>query len=384
VHALVNARVFTGTEWLTGHALLLQDGRIAALVPEDGLPPAAARQDLGGRLLAPGFIDLQVNGGGGVLFNDAPAPETIARIGAAHRRFGTTGFLATLITTDRAAMAQAREAAREALRIGMPGLLGLHFEGPHLNPARKGIHDVRHMRPMEDDDQALLIPAGTGHTLVTLAPEGVPIERIRALVEAGVRVSAGHTDATYDQLQAAIDAGLSGFTHLFNAMSQLSAREPGAVGTALADPQCWCGIILDGHHVHEASARIAWQAKAKGKLFLVTDAMPPAGTDATSFVLGGRKIEVRGGRCTSADGVLAGSALDMASAVRNAVRQVGIPLEDALAMASLVPAQFLGIEHERGRIAPGLQADLVLLDDDLRVSATWIGGDVAWVERPRA
>jgi N-acetylglucosamine-6-phosphate deacetylase len=380
VRALVNARTLTATGWRTGHALLLEAGRIRDLVSEDEIPRRATRQDLGGLLLAPGFIDLQVNGGGGVLFNDAPAPETIARIGAAHRRFGTTGFLATLITTDRATMAQAAEAAREALRAAMPGMLGVHFEGPHLNPARRGVHEARHMRPMGDEDQAFLMPAGTGRTLVTLAPESVPIERIRTLVAAGVRVSAGHTDAGYQKLRAAIDAGLSGFTHLFNAMSPLTSREPGAVGTALADPHTWCGIILDGHHVHDASARIAWQAKAKGKLFLITDAMPPVGTGVTSFTLAGRRIEVQDGRCTSEDGVLAGSVLDMASAVRNAVQRIGIPLEEALNMASSVPAEFLGTGQERGRIAPGLDADLVLLDRDLQVRATWIRGEVEWVE----
>jgi N-acetylglucosamine-6-phosphate deacetylase len=379
VRALVNARILAGAEWRTGHALLLEAGRIRDLVPESEASRSATRQDLGGLLLAPGFIDLQVNGGGGVLFNDAPTLETIARIGAAHRRFGTTGFLATLITTDRATMAQAADAARGALRAAVPGMLGLHFEGPHLNPARKGVHDARHMRPMEDEDQALLMPEGAGRTLVTLAPECVPTERIRALAAAGIRVSAGHTDAGHAQLCAAIDAGLSGFTHLFNAMSPLSSREPGALGTALADPRAWCGIILDGHHVHATSARIAWRAKAKGRLFLVTDAMAPVGTDATSFMLGGRRIEVEGGRCTDEDGVLAGSVLDMASAVRNAVQRIGIPLEEALAMASSVPAAFLGVAHERGRIAPGLRADLVLLDHDLRVRATWIAGEAACV-----
>jgi N-acetylglucosamine-6-phosphate deacetylase len=380
VRALVNARILAGAEWRTGHAVLLEAGWIRDLVPETEVPRSVARQDLGGLLLAPGFIDLQVNGGGGVLFNDAPTPATIARIGAAHRRFGTTGFLATLITTDRATMAQAADAARWALQAAAPGMLGLHFEGPHLNPARKGVHDARHMRPMEDEDQALLMPEGAGQILVTLAPECVPTQRIRILAAAGIRVSAGHTDAGHAELCAAIDAGLSCFTHLFNAMSPLTSREPGALGTALADPRTWCGIILDGHHVHDAAARIAWRAKAKGRLFLVTDAMAPVGTDATSFMLDGRRIEVEGGRCTDEDGVLAGSVLDMASAVRNAVHRVGIPLEEALAMASAVPAAFLGMEHERGRIAPGLRADLVLLDHDLRVRATWIAGEAVCVE----
>lgn len=382
MHALVNARIFTGLEWVPGHALVLENGRIAQLVPEARVPREASREDLGGRVLAPGFMDLQVNGGGGLLFNEAPTPETIAAIGAAHRRFGTTGFLATLITTDAATMAAATEAARAAIAAGTPGVLGLHFEGPHLNPARKGVHEERCMRPLDEAALALLMPCGTGRTLVTLAPERVPPDRIRTLAANGVVISAGHTDATFAQLHAALEEGLGGFTHLFNAMSPLAAREPGAVGTALADPRPWCSIILDGHHVHSESARIAWRAKPRGKLFLVTDAMPPVGTTATSFMLGGRRIEVRGGRCTTADGVLAGSMLDMASAVRHAVREIGIPLEDALAMASSYPAQCLGIAHERGRIAPGLHADLVLLDEGLQVQATWIGGEAEWLGAP--
>jgi N-acetylglucosamine-6-phosphate deacetylase len=374
--ALVNGKILLEGGLALGRALLVAGGRIQGVVDDGRLPQGARRIDLEGGLLAPGFIDLQVNGGGGVLLNAAPEPATIARIGKAHRRYGTTGFLPTLITSDRVTMARAIDAARRAIDGGMPGVLGIHLEGPHINPARKGAHDEAHIRPMGGDDVALLTSLRRGRTLLTLAPECVPAGAIEALAREAI-VLAGHTDGTCAQIRAGLAAGISGFTHLFNAMSQLGAREPGAVGAALTSDAA-CGLIVDGHHVHSASLRLAFAARPRG-LFLVSDAMPPVGAAMAGFALGGQWIEVRDGRCTTADGRLAGSTLDMASAVRNAVQLVGIPLEDALRMASTRPADLLG-ERERGRIAPGMHADLVLLDETLRVRATWIGGEAAWSE----
>jgi N-acetylglucosamine-6-phosphate deacetylase len=258
----------------------------------------------------------------------------------------------------------------------MPGVLGIHLEGPHINPARKGVHDQAQIRPLSPDDAALLTSLPRGKTLLTLAPECVPSEAILALARDAI-VFAGHTDGGFQEIRAGLAAGISGFTHLFNAMSQLGSREPGAVGAALTSNAA-CGIIVDGHHVHPASVRLAFAARPRG-LFLVTDAMPPVGAEIAGFALGEQWIEVRDGRCTTQDGRLAGSALDMASAVRNAVQLVGISLEDALRMASTVPADVLG-ECERGRIAPGMHADLVLLNEAMQVRATWIGGEVAWSE----
>lgn len=377
--ALVNGRILIDGEIVAGRALLAEQGRIAGLPAAGAVPQDARRVDLGKGLLAPGFIDLQVNGGGGVLFNDAPTAATIARIGEAHRRYGVTGFLPTLITTDRPTMVRAIEAVRDAIEAGVPGVLGVHLEGPHLNPARKGVHDAAHIRPLGPDDPALLTSLGRGRTLITLAPECVPPEAIRHLARDAI-VFAGHTDGSFAQIRAGLAAGIGGFTHLFNAMSQLGAREPGAVGAALASDAA-CGIIADGHHVHPVSLRLAYEARPRG-LFLVSDAMPPVGTDLAGFALGRQWIEVQGGRCTTADGRLAGSILDMASAVRNAVDLVGIPLEEALRMASASPADVLG-DAERGRIAPGMRADLVLLDEALRVRATWIGGEAAWSAEAR-
>lgn len=374
LEALTNATVHTGRAVLSDSAVLIEDGRIADILPNGALPPDARKIDLAGGALAPGFIDLQVNGGGGLLFNNDPTPETIATIGRAHRAFGTTGFLPTFVTGEPALMARAISAVKAAMDQKVPGVLGIHLEGPHLNAAKRGVHDPRFIRPPQEADLDALCALKTGETLITLAPECVSAGFIRALVTRGARVSAGHTTADHATLEAAIAEGLTGFTHLFNAMGPLGSREPGAVGTALADDATWCGIIVDGHHVHPAVVHMAWHAKPSGRLFLVTDAMPPVGTDMTRFQLGEQSIAVENGRCVTDDGRLAGSALDMASAVRNAVAEVGIPLDEALRMASAYPAAFLGLDGERGHIAPGYRADLVLLDNEQRTIATWIGG----------
>jgi N-acetylglucosamine-6-phosphate deacetylase len=371
--ALVGARVFDGAHLLDGRAVVIDADRIVALASERDLPAGIRVRRIEG-LLAPGFIDVQVNGGGGVLFNDDRSPAAIAAIGAAHRRYGTTGFLPTLITDTRAAMAEAVAAADAAIAEGVPGVLGIHLEGPFLNPARKGVHDPSLMRPAEDDDVAIMSGMKGGRTLVTLAPEMVPMEVIRRLVSAGVRVAAGHTAASYETMMAAKAAGLTGVTHLFNAMPPLAGREPGVIGAALDDGDFYPGLIVDLHHVAAASLRVAVAAAGWERMMLVTDAMPSVGSDAPGFMIQGRAVTRREGRLTTADGTLAGSDLDMASAVRNTVGELGLPLEAALAMASRIPAEFLGLADRYGRIAAGHRASLVLLDDGLRARATWIEG----------
>ncbi|WP_448189917.1 N-acetylglucosamine-6-phosphate deacetylase [Azospirillum sp. sgz301742] len=372
--ALVNATIHTGTAVLTDSAVLIDGDSVAGVIPRADVPADAVRHDLGGGVLAPGFIDAQVNGGGGVLFNDRPEIEAIRAIVAAHRRFGTTALLPTFITDSREKRRRAVDAVAAALAAGEPGVLGIHLEGPHIGLDRRGVHDARFIGPPDDEDLHLMTRLGPGRTLVTLAPDAVPFAVIRDLATRGVRICAGHTAATWEQAQAGVAAGVSGFTHLYNAMSPLDHRAPGAVGAALADDRVWCGIVVDGHHVHDAAVRLAWKAKPAGKLFLVTDAMPPVGAPPGDFQLYGRTVTVQGGRCVSADGRLAGSALDMATAVRNCVERIGIPLDEALRMASAYPADFLGIASRRGRIAPGLAADLVHLDGALRPTATWVGG----------
>lgn len=372
--AFANARLLLPEGFAEGRALLAADGRIAAIVAAADIPADARRVDLDGAILAPGFVDVQVNGGGGVLFNDAPTVETIATIGAAHRRFGTTGFLPTLISDDLSVMREAVRAVDAAIEAGVPGVLGIHIEGPYLNSRRKGIHDSSKIRELDDEGFETLTGLRHGRTLVTLAPERTTPAMIRRLADAGVIVSAGHTNGRYADIRAALDAGLAGFTHLFNAMSPLTSREPGAVGAALEDAASWCGLIVDGRHIDPVTMRLALRCKPADKFMLVTDAMPSVGMAEKSFMLQGQPIRVEDGVCVNADGTLAGSDLDMALAVRNAVAMLRVAPARALAMASAHPAAFLRLEREIGTLAPGGRADLVALDADLQVQHTWIGG----------
>jgi N-acetylglucosamine-6-phosphate deacetylase len=372
---LVNGRVLTDHGIADGLAVVIEDGRIAAVTtPDQALKTAVEVQDLQGATLLPGFIDCQVNGGGGVLFNNSPDVAALRRIGSAHRKFGTTGLLPTLISDDADRMREAIAATHDAIAQGVPGVLGIHLEGPYLAHARKGTHDASKFRVPDAQEIALATALDNGITLITLAPERVGAETVRAFVRHGALVCAGHTAASYEEARAGIEAGISGFTHLYNAMSPLTGREPGAVGAALEDAHAWCGVIVDGHHVHPASLRVALAAKPRGKVFLVTDAMPPVGADDPSYELYGETITARDGVVRNAAGSLAGSALDMATAVRNSVAMLGVPLEEAARMASSYPAEFLGIADRYGRIAPGYHADLVTLDEELQVVATWING----------
>lgn len=373
--ALVNGRILAGERIVTGQTVLLDDGRIEAVAPAtDPRCGDAARVDLEGHILLPGFIDVQVNGGGGVLFNDDPSLESIGAIGTAHRQFGTTGFLPTLISDDLDTIAQAIAAVQSSLDAHRPGVLGIHIEGPFLNWARRGVHDPKHLRRLDNGVISLLCSLRGGRTVLTLAPEMTTTDMIAQLAAGGILVSAGHSDANYDQTAAAIAHGVRGFTHLFNAMAPLSPREPGIVGAALYDANTWCGIIVDGHHVDPVMLKLALRCKRHDRFMLVTDAMPPVGSPAKSFTLQGRSIHVVDGVCRDENGTLAGTGLDMATAVRNAVHLLGLSIAEAARMASEYPAAFLGLEHELGRIAPGYRANLVLMDDELRVRRTWIEG----------
>ncbi len=371
---LVNGRVLTETGVVDGKCVVIENGRIAAILDGADAPAGATRRDLEGGLLAPGFIDTQVNGGGGVLFNDSPTVETIAAIGAAHRPLGTTGFLPTLISDDLTVVDTAMRATEAAIEAGVPGVLGVHIEGPFLNVKRKGIHDPAKFRVIDDAALALLSSLKVGKTLVTLAPETTTPDMIRKLTQAGVIVAAGHTNAAYGTMRKALAAGLSGFTHLFNAMSPLTSREPGVVGAALESQTAWCGLIVDGRHVDPTVLRIALRTRPLDRFMLVTDAMPTVGMIDKSFDLQGRQIHVVDGVCVDAHGTLAGSDLDMIAAVRNAMSMLHLSLGDAVAMASASPAAFLGLTDQRGRIAVGQAADLVLLDDAFEVRDTWIDG----------
>ena len=371
--ALTGARVFDGTRLLEGQAVIVDGGTIVAVTPAADVPASVGRRSVEG-LLAPGFIDCQVNGGGGVLFNTDTTAKGIAAIGAAHRRFGTTGFLPTLITDARPKLQEALRATEAAIAAKVPGVLGVHLEGPFLNPERKGVHEPRFMRSIDDADLALITSMHAGRIMMTVAPEKMPASMIARLANAGVILSAGHTTASHDTLAAARAAGLTGFTHLFNAMPPLAGRSPGPVGAALDDADAWVGLIVDLFHVSAISLRVAIAAKGWQRMMLVTDAMPTDGTDLREFEIDGAKIIRKNGGLTRADGTIAGSDLDMATAVRNTVNALGLSLEAALHMASRAPAEYLGLGAELGRIAPGYRASLVLLDDDLGVTETWIDG----------
>ncbi|MCG9745626.1 N-acetylglucosamine-6-phosphate deacetylase [Shewanella sp. Isolate8] len=366
---LIAERVFDGEHFHHNQAITIEDGRIVSFDKASDVEPIL----LAGTLV-PGFIDVQVNGGGGALFNDAPSIEKIETIGLAHAKFGTTGFLPTLITDDIQVMHAAADAVAEAIALKTPGVLGIHFEGPHLSVPKKGVHPADFIRRISDEELAIFARNDLGTKVVTLAPENVAPEVIRALVECGVRVCLGHSNADYDTVVKAIDAGATGFTHLFNAMSPMDSRAPGMVGAALESQAAWCGLIVDGHHVHPASAKVAIAAKPRGKVMLVTDAMPPVGMDDdASFELFGTQVVRQGDRLNSVTGELAGCVLDMNGAVNNSVDMLGVAREEALRMASKYPAEFIG-QRQRGIFTIGAKADMVLLDQDNRVARTYIDG----------
>jgi N-acetylglucosamine-6-phosphate deacetylase len=365
-------QLFDGTA-LRGPALVtVSAGLIESVRFADAAPPGAIALPAG-TILAPGFVDVQVNGGGGVLLNDQPTEAGVRRIVEAHRRHGTTGCLPTLITDGADVLERLAANAQASLQI--PGVLGFHLEGPALNKRRKGIHLESEIRAPDARDLAAMKRFGScGRSMVTLAPECVPPSLIDELIAAGLRVSAGHSDATATQMKEAVDRGVTALTHLFNAMSQLTAREPGVVGAALDDERVFAGVICDGLHVDAASLRIAFRCKGRDRLMLVTDAMPLVGTDQRDFRLQGRRITLAGGRLSGSDGTLAGAHLTMMEAVRNATSLLDVTIEDALVMASRTPATFLGLQSQLGSIAPGYRADLVAFNDKFEVVETWIAG----------
>jgi len=374
--ALINGRILLESGWATDRAVLIDGERIAAIVGLDEVAQDCATYDLAGGLLMPGFIDVQVNGGGGILFNDACSLAELDSLARAHRAYGTTGLMPTLISDDLEVIAAALELTAQAIAAGVPGILGIHVEGPFLSPDRRGVHDVSKFRALDEPAFALLTSLRLGKALVTLAPEMTTPAMIRRLTDAGIVVSAGHTNATHADIAAALKAGVRGFTHLFNAMSPLTSREPGTVGAALEDIHAWCGLILDGHHVHPVTLRLALRCKPANRFMLVTDAMPTVGMNVDTFMLQGRTITVRDGMCLDEAGTLAGSNLNMAAAVKNAVEMLEIDLARAVRMASEYPAAFLGLDGELGKIAVGYRASLVLADEGLNVRATWIDGSL--------
>nr|WP_320141167.1 N-acetylglucosamine-6-phosphate deacetylase [uncultured Cohaesibacter sp.] len=369
-------RIFDGNRVAEKAALLVEGNKITGIVKQDAIPSRYAQRPDNAAMIVPGFVDLQVNGGGGALLNETPTQEGIATICQAHARFGTTALMTTLITDGPDIRDRALEAGKQATQAKVAGFLGLHLEGPHLSVPRKGVHVADFIRPMDEQDLAVLLAAqGTfGKSMITIAPENVTIDQVAALVEAGWHVSLGHTDCDAETAFAYFEAGASMATHLFNAMSQMRNREPGLVGAVLTTDKAYCGMIADGYHIANANMRVALHAKkGPGRIFFVTDAMSPTGTDATEFILGGRQTFRREGRLALADGTLAGADIDMISMVRKAIKTLPLSLEEALKMASRYPCEAIGAES-KGWLKPGFEADFLLLDETLSLQSTWIGG----------
>jgi len=367
MYALTHCTLHTGWEDLTDYALLIEGDRIFDLIPTAHLDPDLPTLNLGGHHATPGLIDLQLNGCGGVMFNDSITPATLDTMHQTNLKSGTTSYLPTLITTSDADMLTAMQVVSQYRQHSPYTILGLHLEGPYLNEKRKGIHDAAYIRPLDCIMLDQLVQAGRETVkLLTLAPEMVEPADIRRLVAAGICVAAGHSDATYEQAIAGFDAGVSMATHLFNAMSPWLGRSPGLVGAVFARNEVYAGIIADGHHVHFNSIELARQIKRE-RLVLVTDATPPAGTHIDSFWIGGQHVFYRDGKCVSADGTLGGSALTLIEAVANCVQRLDIPLAEALRMASSYPARAIAVDDHLGYLSPGYVANLTVFDQALQI-----------------
>ena len=366
--------VFDGGRLLPNHCVVVLGDAITQLLPTAQCPAGLDVITLEHGILAPGFIDLQVNGGGDLMLNNAPERATVNAMHSAHRALGTTSMLPTVMSDTREVQQAAVNAVRAARTAGNPGIAGIHIEGPFFAPARRGAHNAAMSRPAENRDIDWLCALEDLRVIVTLAPEHVSPDQIERLARSGVHVCAGHTDASYQQIRDASARGLRGITHLYNAMRPLSARDPGTVGAALDDDSLWAGIIADGHHVHPANIRLAHAAKPGGKLVLVSDAMATAGGKRPSFDLYGENIREHNGCLINADGALAGSTIGLIDAVRYAHLGAGIPLEECLRMASLYPAAVLKLDGTLGHIASGCRADLVHFNEDFMVCNTWLAG----------
>lgn len=373
--ALSDATIFTGEAMVEDHCLIIQDGKVKDIVGKNKIPPTANVESYGGHILVPGFIDTQVNGGANLLLNSAPTAETCMQIAKSHQKYGTTRLLPTIISDDSKLTGIAIKAIREARKY-CSNILGIHIEGPHLSTEKRGIHNIDYIRSLTPDDLSVYYPRSDEIMLITLAPENVTSEQIKALCDGGAIVSIGHSNALAEQVRGALDAGASGFTHLFNAMSMMTARLPGVAGIALDDESSWCGLIVDNHHVSPEMVRLAVHAKASGKVILVSDAMPPSATNSSApFKIGKDTINVENGRCVNQEHQLAGTCITISDAVRNCIK-LGIELQEALRMASANPAAFLRLDKKLGKLLPGYIADVVALDFEFKPRTVWVEGVV--------
>ncbi|GAA4649151.1 N-acetylglucosamine-6-phosphate deacetylase [Kistimonas scapharcae] len=374
--ALTDGIIVSVSAILENHAVIISEGSIDSIVPDDQLPAGMTTHSLGGQWLCPGFIDLQLNGCGGVLFNSDISTGTLDTMHQTNLRHGCTSFLPTLITADDNDIQHAISVTREYKNRHPFHVPGLHLEGPWLNPNRKGIHDPAHVRRPDADLLRLMCDNSNTISMVTLAPEVCPPGTIEQLTEAGIRVAIGHTAATSAEVEQAIKAGAAFATHLFNAMPPLTNREPGPVGAILDDPHICAGIIADGVHVNWQNIRLAWRLLGSKRLCLVTDATPAAGTQIDQFQFGGQTVYYRDGKCISAEGTICGSALTMDAAVKHSVEHVHIPLTEAVCMATATPARSIGMDDHIGQIKPDMQANLTVLNQDYSVTATISDGQL--------
>lgn len=373
MYALLNATIYTGHDMLTQHAVLIAAGKIHSVVKIDELPKDIETIDLNGDILSPGFIDLQLNGCGGVMLNDQITADTMQIMHLANLKSGCTSFLPTLITSSDEDMKQAIQAERNYQQQYQNQSLGLHLEGPYLNVLKKGIHRPDFIRKSDSNMIDIICDNSDVIAKVTLAPEQNSPEHIRRLSDANIVVSIGHTNATYAEARQGFANGISFATHLFNAMTPMVGREPGVVGAIYDTPEIYAGIIADGFHVDYANIRIAHKVKGE-KLVLVTDATAPAGADMDHFIFVGKKVYYRDGKCVDENGTLGGSALTMIEAVQNTVEHVGIALDEALRMATLYPARAIGVDNKLGQIKPEMVANLTVFDRNFKVKATIVNG----------
>jgi len=373
IFALEGARIFDGYCFHENSVLVSESGKIQTIIPSSELDQSIPVTQLTGGTITPGLIDLQVNGGGGVLLNNSPTIETLNTMANAHAKFGVTQILPTVISDDSVVSLEVINAALACDRIHS-GILGIHIEGPFFNPEKSGVHHLEKIRPLESDDWEWINLLAKLPSILTLAPETISPEDISKIAALGIKISAGHTNANYDEVAQAIENGLSGFTHLFNAMRQMHGRDPGVVGAAFDFDSTWAGIIADGIHVHPAAIKTAIKAKNYEKIYLVSDSMATIGSEIKHFDLYGEKIEEFGGRLVNSQGRLAGSAISLLDAVRYCIQKLEISVEQTLAMASRIPASYLGLEDQYGTFKPGLNSDICWLDDDWNVAGVWRAG----------
>ena len=371
--AITGSKLFNGIDFIEHKALLIDDQHIAGIVNEDAIPTDFSVQKLDGGILCPGFIDLQVNGGGGKLFNNSPDKESLNTIISAHQYFGTTSIMPTVISDSLNILQKCTDTISNEINNNH-SLLGIHIEGPFFNVKYRGVHQKQYINTINASYLNLFETLDKFPVMLTLAPECISIKQLKHLNSLGFKILAGHTDANYDQLEEAVKYGLDGFTHLFNAMGQISAREPGVVGSAFDFDETSASIIVDLHHVHPSLINLSFKQKPKGKLFFVSDSMATINHGEPSFELYDEVVSESNGRIINSEGKLAGSSITQIDAIKNAYQKCSIPLESAISMATLYPAEYLGVSDYIGQLKKGYRADLAHFDSNFHVQNVWLAG----------